>query len=199
MADLVTGGTSVTVFIVIGTVGLAIVLLTLVLGEVLDGLFGALDVDAGGGVFSAPVIGSFLAAFGFGAALIMFATGVNATIGALGGLASGGVVGGFALLMMRSLMTMPTDETVTTRGLEGETAIVITPIPKDGYGEVTIRHHGEQRKYNAQATEAFPVGARVEVTAVTSASAVIVAALSSDADAAPDPPSGSDPSTNPPA
>lgn len=186
-----------TAFIVIGTVGLAIVLLTLILGEVLDGLFGAFDIDAGSGVFSAPVIGSFLAAFGFGAALIMFATGVNATIGALGGLASGGVVGGFALLMMRSLMSMPTDETVTTRGLEGATAIVITPIPQDGYGEVTIRHHGEQRKYNAQAAEALPVGSRVEVTAVISASAVIVAPAASDTDVAADPPSGSDPSTDP--
>ncbi len=180
MVDLVVGGTAVTAFIVIGTVGLAIVLLTLILGEVLDGLFGAFDIDAGGGVFSAPVIGSFLAAFGFGAALIMFATGVNATIGALGGLASGGVVGGFALLMMRSLMSMPTDETVTTRGLEGATAIVITPIPQDGYGEGTIRHHGEQRKYNAQAAEALPVGSRVEVTAVISASAVIVAPAAPD-------------------
>ncbi len=184
-----------TAFIVIGMVGLAIVLLTLVFGELLDGLFGAFDVDAGGGVFSAPVIGSFLAAFGFGAALLMFSTDVGATVGALGGLASGAVVGGFALLMMRSLMTMPTDETVTTRGLEGASAIVITPIPEDGYGEVTIRHHGEQRKYNAQATDALPVGARVEVTAVISASAVIVAAV--DADVA-DPPSGSDPSTDPP-
>lgn len=188
-----------TAFILIGAVGLTIVLLTLILGEVLDGLFGAFDVDTGGGVFSAPVIGSFLAAFGFGAALIMFSTGASATIGALGGLASGGVVGGFALLMMRSLMTMPTDETVTTRGLEGVSAIVITPIPEDGYGEVTIRHHGEQRKYNAQATEALPVGTRVEVTAVISASAVIVAVAGSDTDVAADPPSGTDPSTNPPA
>lgn len=175
-----------TAFIVIGTVGLAIVLLTLVLGEVLDGLFGAFDVDTGSGIFSAPVIGSFLAAFGFGAALLMFATGVNATVGALGGLVSGGVVGGFALLMMRSLMNMPTDATVTTRGLEGASAIVITPIPKDGYGEVTIRHHGEQRKYNAQAAEALPVGMQVRVTAVVSASAVIVAPPT-DTDADPEP------------
>jgi len=187
-----------TAFIVIGMVGLAIVLLTLLVGEVFDGLFGALDVDAGGGVFSAPVIGSFLAAFGFGAALILFSTDANATIGALGGLASGGVVGGFALLLMRSLMTMPTDETVTTRGLEGVRAIVITPIPQDGYGEVTIRHHGEQRKYNAQADELLPVGSRVEVTAVISASAVIVARTAGRADTTTDPSVDPDPSTDPP-
>jgi hypothetical protein len=174
MVDLVLGGSAVTAFIVIGGVGLAIVLLTLIVGEIFEGLFGALDVDAGGGVFSAPVIGSFLAAFGFGAALIMFATGASATAGALGGLASGAVVGGFALLLMRNLMHMPTDETVTTRGLEGSRATVITPIPADGYGEVTIRHHGEQRKYNARASRAMKVGTQATVTAVLSASAVVV-------------------------
>jgi membrane protein implicated in regulation of membrane protease activity len=193
MVDLVVGGNAVTVFIVIGTVGLAIVLLTLILGEILDGIFGAFDLDGGGGVFSAPVIGSFLAAFGFGAALTMFTTGINATLGALAGLASGAVVGGFALLMMHNLMHMPTDETVTTRGLEGQRAIVITPIPEDGYGEVTIRHHGEQRKYNARASEALRVGTQAEVTAVLSASAVIVAPLTPEADpptaSAPPPPS----------
>ncbi len=208
MIDQLVGGTAVTAFIVIGTVGLAIVLITLLVGEVVDGIFGAFDADAGGGIFSAPVIGSFLAAFGYGAALIMFTTGVGATAGALGGLGSGAVVGGFALLMMRSLMNMPTDETVTTRGLEGVRAVVITPIPESGYGEVTIRHHGEQRKYNAQAREYLPVGEQVEVTAVLSASAVIVARPSADdanaaghpsSDPAPDPTSDpgatSDPTT----
>lgn len=179
------GGEVLTAFLVIGAVGLAIIVLSLVVGGVLDGLFGLFDVDIGGGVFSAPVIGSFLAAFGFGAALIMFATDGNATIGALGGLASGGVIGAIALVMMRTLMDMPTDETVTTQGLEGTAGIVITPIPADGYGEVTIRHHGEQRKYNARAAHALPVGAQVQVSAVLSASAVLVAPAPDPSDPGP--------------
>ncbi len=177
------GGDAMTAFLVIGAVGLAIIVLSLVVGGVLDGLFGLFDVDVGGGVFSAPVLGSFLAAFGFGAALIMFSTGGNATIGALGGVASGGVIGAIALVMMRTLMDMPTDETVTTQGLEGTAAIVITPIPADGYGEVTIRHHGEQRKYNARSDRALPIGARVRVRAVLSASAVLVTPVPDPTDA----------------
>jgi hypothetical protein len=189
MIETFVWGHAMTAFIVIGTVGLAIVVLTLVVGEVLDGLFGALDVDIGGGIFSAPVIGSFLAAFGYGAALIMFATDANATLGALGGLGSGIVVGGIALIMMRTLMDMPTDATVTTTSLEGQRAVVITPISEGGYGEVTIRHHGEQRKYNARSSHPLPVGAQVEVPAVLSASAVMVAPIPSDtgSDAATDP------------
>lgn len=175
MVEFIVWGDALAAFIVIGAVGLTLLLLSLVLGEVFEGLLGGLDVDGGGGgAFSGPVLGAFLASFGFGAALIMFATGVSATTGALGGLASGVVVGGLALVMMRTLVNMPTDETVTTRGLEGSPAIVITAIPDQGYGEVTVRHHGEQRKYNARAPEAIAAGTQVWVTAVLSTSALLV-------------------------
>lgn len=176
MVEFVLGDNAMAAFIVIGAIGLVLLLASLLLGEVFDGLLGAFEIDTGGGgIFSGPVLGAFLASFGFGAALIMFATGVGATAGALGGLASGFVLGGLSLLMMRSLVNMPTDETVTTRGIEGSPAIVITPIPGEGYGEVTVRHHGEQRKYNARAGEPIPAGAQVWVTAVLSTSAVLVA------------------------
>jgi membrane-bound ClpP family serine protease len=175
MLEFIVGGNAMAAFIVIGAVGLALLLLSLVLGEVFEGLLSGFDIDlGGGGILSGPVLGAFLASFGFGAALIMFSTGVGATAGALGGLASGGVVGGLALLMMRTLVNMPTDETVTTRGLEGSPAIVITTIPDEGYGEVTVRHHGEQRKYNARAAEPIKAGSQVWVTAVLSTSAVLV-------------------------
>jgi membrane protein implicated in regulation of membrane protease activity len=159
----------VTAFIVIGAVGLGLVLLSLVLGDLFDGLFGSFDVEFGGGVLSTPVLGSFLASFGFGAALIMFATGSNATLGA-----RGVVVGGIALVLMRSLINMPTDETVSTSGLAGSTGLVITAIPAAGYGEVTVRHHGNQHKYNAMAAEPLPAGTRITVTDVVSTSALFV-------------------------
>lgn len=174
MLDFILGGQSMTAFLVIGAVGLALLLLSLVLGEVFEGLLGGFELDTGGGVFSGPVLGAFLASFGFGAALIMYGTDVGVGLGALGGLGSGILVGGVALLMMRSLVHMPTDETVTTQGLEGSPGIVITTIPDEGYGEVTLRHHGEQRKYNARATERITAGTQVRVIAVLSTSAVMV-------------------------
>lgn len=174
-----------TAFLVIGTVGLALVLVSLVLGDILDGIFDALSLEFGGGLFSAPVLGSFLAAFGYGAALIMFSTDAGATAGAFGGLASGAVLGGLALLMMRNLMDMPTDETVSTSTLEGAPGLVITRIPEEGYGEVTIRHHGKQHKYNARADEALPSGTRITVEMVLSSSAVLVRRTATPADADP--------------
>lgn len=174
MLDFIFGGQAMTAFLVIGAVGLALLLLSLILGEIFEGILGGFDLDAGGGVLSGPVLGAFLAAFGFGAALIMYSTDVGVAGGALGGLGSGVVVGGIALMMMRALINMPTDETVTTQGLEGSIGIVITTIPEDGYGEVTLRHHGEQRKYNARAVEQLAAGTQIRVVAVLSTSAVMV-------------------------
>ncbi len=164
-------------FLVIGAVGLGLLLVSLVLGEVLDGVFDALDFDGGGGWLSSPVIGSFLAAFGFGGALTMQGAGVGVTGGALAGLGSGAAVGGLALVLTRSLMNMRTDESVRTTDLVGSRATVITPIPEDGYGEVSVSHLGQMLKYNARAQDAVPFGTTVEITAVISSSAVVVEAV----------------------
>jgi len=180
MIEFLLRGETVTPFIVIGAVGLGLLVLSLVLGEVFEGLLGGFDVDAGGGVFSGPVLGAFLASFGFGAALIIYTTGAGAALGALGGLVSGLVVGGIALVMMRSLINMPTDETVSTSGLVSTTGIVITSIPAEGFGEVTIRHHGSQNKYNARARVPIRAGETIRVTAVLSASAVQVEPVDTD-------------------
>lgn len=167
-------GSIVTAYIVIGGVGLVIVLASLVLGEVVDGLFDAIDLDLGGGLLSGPVIGSFLAAFGFGAALVMYATGAGAALGALAGLGSGVVVGGIAGLLTRSLMAMPTDATLRSSDLIGTPATVVTRIPAEGLGEVTLTHLGQYLKLSARASEPIPAGTPVTVSAVISSSSVLV-------------------------
>lgn len=159
-------------FLVIGAVGLAVVLGSLVVGDFLEGLFDGFDVGAG--VFSAPVIGSFLAAFGFGASLIMTATGIGAAGGALGGLASGVVIAALALFMTRALMDMPTDAPVRTADLVGSTGVVITPIPHGGFGEVSLTHAGQITKLSARAPQPVAAGTTVVVTQVTSSSSVLV-------------------------
>lgn len=166
-------------FLVIGAVGLAVVLGSLVLGDLFEGLFDAFELD-GGGIFSAPVIGSFLASFGFGAALVMLTTGATATTGALGGLASGVVVGGLALALTRSLIDMPTDESMDTNDLVGKTGTVVTRIPDGGMGEVAVRHLGQLHKKYARSGEPLVAGTSVEVTAVLSTASVMVRPTTND-------------------
>lgn len=161
-------------YIVIGSIGLALIVISLLLGEIFDSIFDAFDADFGG-ILSTPVIGSFLAAFGFGAALIIYTADPGPGLSALGGLGSGIVVGGIALFMTKSLMNMPTDEPVRSSGLKGRTGTVVTRIPPDGYGEISVTYAGQFMKVAARAAEPIPAGARVVVTDVTSASSVVVA------------------------
>lgn len=166
-------------FLVIGALGLAIVVLSLVLGEFLEGVFEGFDIDVdvdvdADGLFSTPVIGSFLAAFGFGAALVMYATNSGAGIAALGGVGSGVIMGGAALVITRAFMHMPTDRNVNTRDLVGKAGVVISPIPVGGFGEVTVRHAGQLLKLHARSEEALAAGTPVWVIAVTSPSSVFV-------------------------
>jgi len=160
-----------TAFLIIGGVGLAIVLASLVLGEFLEGVFEGADA---GGVLSTPVIGAFLAAFGFGAALILYSTDSSMAPAALGGLVSGGVVGGLAMLITKNLMSMPTDEPVRSADLVGQKATVVTPIPANGLGEVSLVFRGQMMKMSARSGEAVSAGMSVKVTAVTSPSSVVV-------------------------
>lgn len=163
-----------TAFLVVGIVGTAIIVLSLLFGDLLEGAFGSIDVDAGGGAFSAPVIGSFLSAAGFGGALVMAATNGGALIGALGGGAVGFVIAGLALLLTRSLMRMSTDASVRLEDLVARSGTVVTRIPDGGLGEVSLVHLGQRMKLNARAEVAVPAGTEVVVIAVTSSSSVLV-------------------------
>jgi hypothetical protein len=52
----------------------------------------------------------------------------------------------------------------------------VTRIPDAGLGEVSLVHLGQRMKLNARADGAIPAGTSVVVTAVTSASSVMVEA-----------------------
>ena len=161
-------------FLVIGAIGLVLVVGSLVLGDVFEGLFDSFDIDAGGGLFSTPVIGTFLAALGFTAALTMSATGAPALVGLAAGTGAGVALGAAALKITRALMRMNTDEPVRVGDMVGASATVVSPIPEGGFGEVTLVHHGQRMKLHARASSAVPTGTSVVVVAVNSPSSVFV-------------------------
>ena len=157
----------------LGAIGLVLVIGSLVLGDLFEGLFDSFDIDSGGGLFSTPVIGSFLAALGFAAALTMSA-GAGPIVGLGAGLGAGVVLGAAALKITRSLMNMNTDEPVRVGDMVGASAVVVSPIPDSGFGEVSLVHHGQRMKLNARASSAVPSGTSVVVVAVNSPSSVFV-------------------------
>ena len=159
-----------TVFLVLGAVGLVLLLVSLVLGDLFDGVLDALPSD----VFSSAVIGGFVSAFGFGAAL---SEGLDAPLGL--SVAVGVVVGvafaWFAGWLTRLVRGGGSDATVTTGDTVGRDAKVVTGIPAGGFGVVRVQVGGHSLQLNARADAPVEPGTEVYVTAVLSPTAVAVA------------------------
>jgi hypothetical protein len=165
----------VTLFLAFGVLGLGLLLVSILLGDVLDGAFDAIDLDVGGGgIFTGPTIGAFLATFGFGAALISYSTESSDLVASFGGLGTGVVGAGIVGAVTRTLMHMPTDAVPRSGDLLGQRGTVVTRIPEGGLGEVTMHLAGQMVKLNARAAEPIAAGIAVVVTDVTSATSVVV-------------------------
>lgn len=160
-------------------------ILGLVGGEMLDGLFDALGIDAAGGFFSTEVIGGFLSAFGFGAWLLSDGLDLPMGLALAGGGTAGVIMGGTALWLSRSLINLRTDATPTSGDMRGALGRVISPIPAGGLGEVRISRHGHPLKVSARAEEPLPAGVEVVVVEVISSTSVLVAAAGMDVFAVP--------------
>lgn len=159
-----------TLFLVLGVVGLVLLGVSLLLGDLFDGIFDALPSD----VFSSAVIGGFVSAFGFGAALsdgLGTPTWLAVVVGGLVGV----VFAWFAGWLTRVVRGGGSDDTVTTEDTVGRDAKVVTGIPEGGFGVVRVLVGGHSLQLNARADAAVEPGTEVYVTAVLSPTAVAVA------------------------
>lgn len=155
-------------FLVIGAVGVLLLLVSLVLGDILDGA-----LDFGGDLVSGSALAGFLGAFGFGGALALDATdSPGAAIGI--GLVAGLVIGGGVGLVSARLRRGGDEANVRTGDLVGRHATVVSAIPAEGYGEVSIVAAGHITKLNARAPGGLSSGTSVTITAVLSATSVAV-------------------------
>jgi membrane-bound ClpP family serine protease len=159
-----------TVFVVIGLIGLALLTASLVFGELLDGVFDALSAEW----LSGAVLGGFVSAFGFGAALAD-TTGVSQGAVIAIGVGAGAVFAWFAAWLTRVVRSGETDGTPRTDDVIGHAATVVSSIPADGFGIVTVRIGGHVVRYNARAEAPIEPGEEVHVTGVLSPTAVTVA------------------------
>lgn len=157
-------------FLVIGLIGLVVLGISLVAGDVLDG---ALDALAGD-VFSSAVLGAFVAATGFGAAAAE-AAGAPGLLALPLGLVAGVVFGWFAVWLTRLVKDGGSDATLTTDDTIGRDGKVVTSIPAEGFGVVQILVGGHTMRLNARADLPLEPGTEVHVTSVLSPTAVTVA------------------------
>jgi membrane protein implicated in regulation of membrane protease activity len=164
-----------TTFLLIGFAGLVLLGISVLLGDLLDGVFDALPGD----VFSTAVIGGFTSAFGFGAAiaqnlgaplLLAIAVGVVAGVG----------FAWFAAWLTRLIRGGGSDATPAASDALGRDATVLTAIPDGGFGVVRVVIGGHVARYNARADRPVEVGTEVYVSAVLSPTAVTVARVEPD-------------------
>lgn len=166
-----------TVFLVLGTVGVVLLLASLLLGDLFEGLVGwldGIDLDVDGGWFSLPVLAAFLSAFGFGGALASSAADGNVAVGLVGGAAAGLLLGYLAWRLTRALMGMATDATPTASDLVGKPGKVVTPLAGNRLGEVLVRSGGQPVKVSARSRADLATGEAVVVVEVVSPTSVVV-------------------------
>lgn len=159
-----------TLFLIIGGIGLALLIIT----TIVDGIF-EFDFALGDGLLSGPVIAAFLTAFGAGGAIAV-GSGASTFVGVGVGLAAGATIGGITGVATKSLMRMPTDATPRAADLNGCTGTVVSTIPEDGYGEVSVMLGGQPVKLSARTTgpHTLTVGTAVVVSSVLSPTSVTV-------------------------
>jgi membrane-bound ClpP family serine protease len=162
----------VTFFLALGIAGMVLVLLSLVVGDLLDGVLDALEADW----LSTAVVGGFVSAFGFGGAAAE-GIGLPWPLAVLVGGVSGVAVGWLAWWMTRLLKDGPSDGTVSISDSVGQVGRVLTDIPSGGFGVVRIVVGGHSLQVNASADRPIPSGAEVDVTGVLSPTAVKVVAV----------------------
>jgi membrane protein implicated in regulation of membrane protease activity len=162
---------SVTVtFLVIGAIGVVLLLLSLFAGELLP------LVD-GDGPLALPSIAGFVGAFGFGGAVAAAITG-GSGVAVLAALVAGvavaipAAIGTMALA--RAAARMRTDATPTRADMVGRLGVVVTAIPKQGYGEVRISIGGQPMKLHARSDRPVALGARIFVIEAPTDTSVVV-------------------------
>jgi membrane protein implicated in regulation of membrane protease activity len=162
----------VSAFLAIGAVGIVLLLVSLVVGEHLHGIFDALG---GGDWFTGSSLAAFLGAMGFGGAIVQQLTG-STLLAIVGGLALGlafGALIAYGMLMMRRA---DTGGVVTTHDLVDATGVVLSDIPAQGFGEIRVTRGGHMMKLNAKSAIPLAMGTQVTVIDVLSATAVVVEA-----------------------
>ncbi len=164
-----------TLFLVLGFVGLALVVLSLVVGDHLEAAFGGAFNALEGDVFSTAVLGGFVSAFGFGAAAADGA-GLPDVAALAIGTGSGFVVGWFAWWLTRLVKDGPSDGTVSIGDTVGQVGRVLTAIPGgERYGVIRVSVGGHVMQCNASSLLEIESGAAVSITGVLSPTAVTVA------------------------
>ena len=164
-----------TAFLLVGGLGVALLVVSLVVGEIAH--LGAADAD---GPVSLEVGAALLGGVGFGGAAATallpadLSTSTAALLALLVGVAAALPLAWGAARLSRALRDMPTTETLTRHHLAGAQGGVVSAVPAGGFGEVRLALAGQGLKYAARSDVPLPAGTPVYVVEALSETAVHV-------------------------
>jgi hypothetical protein len=151
------------IFWVIAGMALLLLVLTVTVGDFLDGAVDAIDVT--GGYLSSTVVLSFLATFGIVGGLLLATTDASVLLASLAGVAAGAAVAAGTGVATRALTNGPTAHQITSSDYVGQPATVTTSIPTDGLGQISLVVAGQSTALAARADAPVPTGTGVTVVA----------------------------------
>jgi hypothetical protein len=165
-----------TIFLVIGAIGLLFLLISLVVGDVFEAIgfdFG-LDTSHDFGIFDSRVIAVFLTSFG-GFGVIGTTLGYGAFGGSLFGLLGGVGLGAIVFYFGKLLYSQQSSSSVSTSDLIGRTAQVVVGIKPGNLGQISCRI-GEERIEKLARTidgEEIKAGQLVRIESIGSDSVIV--------------------------
>jgi membrane-bound ClpP family serine protease len=157
-------------FVVLGALGVAVLLLSLVADA------GELDLPGTDVGVPAEAVGGFLAAVG-AIGWLLTAGGAGPAVTVPAALGGGAAVALGTVALVRFLVRSPTDPTPVRQDFVGAIGRVVTPIRPGGVGEVLVRRHGQPWKVAAEVVGEegeLEAGAEVVVVAAPSDTRLVV-------------------------
>jgi membrane protein implicated in regulation of membrane protease activity len=160
------------VFVVCALVAGGLLLITVLVDDILGGIFDSLNIDVGGASLM-PLLLSFIAMFGVGG---LFATqvldmhgGAAAVVGVLFGLAGVAI----AWVMFRFLRSSVSPNPFSVNDLVGTDAYVSVAIPATEWGTVSLKVEGQTHEFRATSDHDIARGTIVRITGVAGTSLLV--------------------------
>ena len=178
-----------TIFLLCTLVAGVLLLITVLVDDILGGIFEFLDIDIGGSSLM-PLLLAFVAMFGIGG---LFGTQVLELSGSQAsviGIISGFIGAAIAWLLFRFLRQSTTPPPFSQEDLIGETAYVSIAIPRTQWGTISLEAEGQTHEFRATSSVDIERGQIVDITGVAGNGLIVAphdAAESAKADEGPTP------------
>ena len=162
------------VFVVCTLVGGGLLLVTVLVDDILGGIFDALHLSFDiGGVSLMPLLLAFVSMFGVGGLMATQVFDVHGGQAALVGTGFGAVGFGLTYVLFQALRRSEGENPFSTSDLVGRDALVAVSIPAGRFGSVYVKAEGQTHEFTATSGEDIPNGSPVRVTGVAGTGVVV--------------------------